>query len=86
MRKASAERGVRGSNLKDDNPVGAWNLKPSGAKEDKEDGTSTGSTAGIESAGASSTTMSSSSEQGAELGGLRLSSGSYTRQKQQQTK
>lgn len=34
VRKESAERGVRGSNLKDDKPVGAWKRKPSGANED----------------------------------------------------
>lgn len=50
VRKASAERGVRGSNLKDDKPAGAWKTKPSGANEDKEDAASTGPAAGTESA------------------------------------
>lgn len=88
VRKALAERGVRGSNLKDDKPVGAWKVKPAGAKEDEEDGASTGSVTGTESAQAWSTTISSSSEQGVGLEGRAfssgsLSSGSFTRQTEQ---
>lgn len=86
MRKESAERGVRGLNLKDDKPVGAWNIKSFGAKEDK-DGAATASTTGTESVGAWSATMFSSSGQGAGLGGHGFSSvvcisASYTTQKQ----
>lgn len=78
VRKASAERGVSGSNLTDDNPAGAWKTNPSGANEDEEEGCSSGT-----AAGAWSTTMLSPTGPEVELGGQVSSSGSYTRQKQQ---
>lgn len=34
VRKASADRGVSGSSLNEDNPFGAWKTKSLGAKED----------------------------------------------------
>lgn len=42
--EASFDRGVRGSNLKEDKPDGAWKTKPRGAK----DGPGGGSPAGTE--------------------------------------
>lgn len=76
VRKASAERGVRGSNLKDDKPTGALNIKPFGAKEEAS------STA---TAGASTATFCSS-EEGAGPGGRGVSCDSYTTQNAYQAK
>lgn len=75
VRKASADRGVRGSNLKGAKPAGAWKIKPFGAK----DGVSVASSAGTESACGWSVTLGSGLEGGGGLGGHGFSSGSYTK-------
>lgn len=73
VRKALAERGVRGSKRKVDRPLGAWNTKSLGAKEDA---ALVGWLSGAASAGAWSSTLSTSMEHGVGLEGQGCSTGS----------